>query len=242
MGFIKKLGKKIKSKMRIFLGIHSQKNSSEFIQELRDAGCSIGERVVVFNPASCVIDVQYAHMIEIGNDVQIPFGVAILTHGYDWSVLKGLYGDVLGSAGKVKIGNNVFIGARSTILKGVTIGDNVIIGACSLVNKDIPSNCVATGNPCKVIMTIEEYYEKRKKAQFEEATQVVRLYREKYGKNPPPNVLSEFFFLFTNKVESLDESMQKQLHNLGNYEQSVSKLVEHKPMFSTMEDFFDSIE
>ena len=86
-------------------------------------------------------------------------------------------------------------------------------------------------------MTIEEYYEKRKNAQLKEATEVVRLYREKYGKNPPPNLLSEFFFLFTNRVDALDESMQKQLHNLGNYEQSVSRLVAHKPMFLSMEEF-----
>lgn len=62
----------------------------------------------------------------------------------------------------VSIGNNVFIGVNSTILKGVHIGNNVIIGANSLVNKDIPDNCVAAGNPCKVRMTLEEYYEKKK--------------------------------------------------------------------------------
>jgi acetyltransferase-like isoleucine patch superfamily enzyme len=51
----------------------------------------------------------------------------------------------------VIIGNNVFIGMRCIITKGVTIGDNVVIGACSIVTKDIPSNCVAVGAPCKVI-------------------------------------------------------------------------------------------
>ena len=86
-------------------------------------------------------------MIEIGNNVSITTGVTILTHGYDWSVFKGMYGDVLGSAGRVKIGDNVFIGMHSTILKGVTIGDNVVIGANSLINKDVPDNCVVVGNP-----------------------------------------------------------------------------------------------
>ena len=56
------------------------------------------------------------------------------------------------------IGNNVFIGMKSTILKGVHIGDNVIIGANSLVNKDIPDNCVEAGNPCLVIVGLEEYH------------------------------------------------------------------------------------
>ena len=51
----------------------------------------------------------------------------------------------------VTIGDNVWIGGSVTILPGVTIGDNVTIGAGSVVTKDIPSNVVAVGNPCRVI-------------------------------------------------------------------------------------------
>lgn len=51
----------------------------------------------------------------------------------------------------VKIGNNVWIGMNSIVMRGVTIGDDSIIGANSVVTKDIPSNCIAAGNPCKVI-------------------------------------------------------------------------------------------
>ena len=54
----------------------------------------------------------------------------------------------------VTIGDNVWIGGSVTILPGVTIGDNVTIGAGSVVTKDIPSNSVAVGNPCKVIRTL----------------------------------------------------------------------------------------
>lgn len=54
----------------------------------------------------------------------------------------------------VTIGNNVWIGGSVTILAGVTIGDNVTIGAGSVVTRDIPSNSVAVGNPCRVIRTI----------------------------------------------------------------------------------------
>lgn len=50
----------------------------------------------------------------------------------------------------VTIGNNVWIGGGSIILPGVTIGDNVVIGAGSVVTKDIPSNKIAFGNPCRV--------------------------------------------------------------------------------------------
>ena len=65
--------------------------------------------------------------------------------------------------GPIKIGRNCFIGCRSTILAGVTIGDNVIIGAGSVVNRDIPSNTVAAGVPCKVICTLEDYEKKHEK-------------------------------------------------------------------------------
>ena len=50
----------------------------------------------------------------------------------------------------VIIGNNVWIGGGAIIMPGVTIGDNVVIGAGSVVTKDIPSNKIAFGNPCKI--------------------------------------------------------------------------------------------
>lgn len=56
----------------------------------------------------------------------------------------------------ITIGNNVWIGAGSTILAGVTIGDNTVIGAGSVVTKSIPSDVVAVGVPCKVMRKITE--------------------------------------------------------------------------------------
>ena len=54
----------------------------------------------------------------------------------------------------IKIGNNVWIGAGVQVMPGVIIGDNVVIGGGSVVVKNIPSNSVAVGNPCRVIKTI----------------------------------------------------------------------------------------
>lgn len=56
----------------------------------------------------------------------------------------------------ITVGNNVWIGAGVQVMPGVTIGNNVVIGGGSVVVKDIPSNSVAIGNPCKVIRTITE--------------------------------------------------------------------------------------
>ena len=67
----------------------------------------------------------------------------------------------------VRIGKNCWIGAGAVILPGVIIGDNTVIGAGSVVTKDIPSNVVAVGNPCRVLREISDYdkefyYKKRK--------------------------------------------------------------------------------
>lgn len=70
----------------------------------------------------------------------------------------------------VHIGKNCWIGAGAVILPGITLGDNVVIGAGSVVTKDIPSNTVAVGNPCKILREVSErdreYYFKNRKIQL----------------------------------------------------------------------------
>lgn len=61
----------------------------------------------------------------------------------------------------INVGDNVWIGAGVHVMPGVTIGDNVVIGAGSVVVKDIPSDSVAVGNPCKVIRKITEEDKKK---------------------------------------------------------------------------------
>ena len=61
----------------------------------------------------------------------------------------------LESAKPISIGNSVWIGGGVNVIGGVTIGDNVVIGAGSVVTENIPSNCVAAGNPCRVVKTLE---------------------------------------------------------------------------------------
>ena len=238
MGLITMIKKAIK---KIVFGSKSDSNS--YIKYLRRKGVRIGERVVFFAPMKTEIDITRPWLIEIGNDVQITEGVVILTHGYDWSVLKGKYGTVLGSAGKVSIGNNVFIGMNSTILKGTNIGNNVIIGANSVITKDIPDDTVVAGNPAKVISSLSDYYEKRKKAQYEEAIQLVKEYRQVYGTDPGEDELSEFFWMFDKRVyEEMPSSWKRQMDNVGNREYSCIKLYESKPAFKDMAAFLESIE
>lgn len=72
--------------------------------------------------------------------------------------------------GHIYIEENVFIGARSTILPNVKIGENSIVGAGSIVTSDVPPNVVVAGSPARVLMTIDEYISKRKE-QFDKGYQ-----------------------------------------------------------------------
>lgn len=75
----------------------------------------------------------------------------------------------------IHIGENCWLGAGVIVVPGVTIGGNVVIGASSVVTKDIPSNSVAMGTPCRVVRQIndhdKEYYFKDKKIDWSEMQQ-----------------------------------------------------------------------
>lgn len=95
-----------------------------------------------------------AAKVEFGDNVFVGPGCGFYTaiHPIDINLRnKGLE-----SCKPIKVGNNVWFGGNVTVLPGVTIGDNVTIGAGSVVTKDIPSNTVAFGNPCKVKRQINE--------------------------------------------------------------------------------------
>lgn len=106
--------------------------------------------------------------IYIGDNVMFAPNVTVATAGHP--IDPDLRRDAAQFNIPVKIGSNVWIGANSVILPGVTIGDNTVIGAGSVVTKDIPENVVAFGNPCRVAREIserdKEYYFKNRKIDY----------------------------------------------------------------------------
>ena len=90
------------------------------------------------------------YLVEIGDNVRITSGTTFITHDGAVNVFRGEIGG--GIFGKIKVGNNVFIGTNCIILYNTTIGDNCIVGAGSVIRGQFPDNSVIVGNPAKVIM------------------------------------------------------------------------------------------
>jgi acetyltransferase-like isoleucine patch superfamily enzyme len=99
--------------------------------------CMFTERVLL-NPSEAVT---------IGDDVAMGSDVQVWTHGSFLDVMGGFPA----TFGPVTVGNHVWIPSRSILLPGTTIGDNVVIGIDSLINKSIPSGCLASGVPIKIL-------------------------------------------------------------------------------------------
>ena len=138
--------------------------SPKELEVYKERGLKVGKNCSFISPGPNFGSEPY--LIEIGDNTTVSFDVAFVNHDGGTRVLRNLADNEKEKQtviyGKITIGNNCFIGCRSTILPGVKIGDNSIIGAGSVVNRDVPSNTVAAGVPCRVICTLEEYKEKHK--------------------------------------------------------------------------------
>lgn len=222
--------------------LREKSSSKAFVDYWRGKGVSIGDDTYFYDPQSNCLGLNYPFNLSIGRNVRITHGVTIVDHGYDWCVLKGRYGDVLGNTGQVSIGNNVFIGMNAIILKNVNIGDNVIIGAGSVVTHDIPAASVAAGNPCRVLMPLSKYRDKRIASQLDEALNLFKTYCASHaGEIPPKEIFREYFWLFESpdkngicSCEAFDQTM----HLIdGSFTLSVNLSKYSKPMFDGFEEF-----
>lgn len=217
-----------------------QLTSSELIINLRKQGVIIGENVNFRYPHHTLIDTTRPSLVELGNNLDINDYFTILTHDFGTYVFRNLYHDFVPSSGKVKIGSNIVFGRNVTILKGVTIGNNCIIGIGSLVTKNIPANSVVAGVPAKVICTIEEYYEKRKKECISEALVYGKSISERFNREPQIDDFHEEWTLFLNEQ---DYNKYPQIQRDVNFRlQNIRKsFFKRKHIFESFEDFKNAI-
>jgi acetyltransferase-like isoleucine patch superfamily enzyme len=100
-------------------------------------------------------------LIEIGDNVTLAENVSFINHGGDARVTKRIEKYKDGRFfGRIRIGNNSFIGKGTIILPNVKIGNNCIVGSLSTITHSIPDGSIYAGNPAKFICTIEEYGDK----------------------------------------------------------------------------------
>ncbi|MGP4068861.1 acyltransferase [Halobacillus sp. B29] len=99
-----------------------------------------------------MVDIMFPERIRVGRNTVIGYNTTILAHEYLIDEYR---------LGDVNIGDEVLIGANTTILPGITIGNQAVVSAGTLVHKDVPAGTFVGGNPMKVIYTKEEMDERK---------------------------------------------------------------------------------
>ena len=128
-------------------------------RELDSGSITIGDYVLV-SPGSRI---SASDEITIGDSVMLANGVYITDS--DW---HGIYDRTARDArvAPVHIGDNVWLGDGSTVLKGVTIGENSVVGANAVVTRDVPANVVVAGNPARVVKELDREREMKTRADY----------------------------------------------------------------------------
>ena len=129
---------------------NSKKINEMYNEIYKKSGIIFGSNFKCFSK----LFINEPYLLSFGDNVTISTEVLFLTH--DNSISK-LDADLTDLFGEIKIGNDCFIGARTTILPGVTIGNGVIVAAGSVVTKSVGDNLVVGGVPTKVICSTEEF-------------------------------------------------------------------------------------
>ena len=211
--------------------------SSQYVDYLRSTGCSVGNNVFFQSPQTACIDITRPLLVTIGGNCTILENFLLLTHDNITKCFGNVYHDFLPSSGPVTIGNNVYFARNCTVLKNVTIGDNCIIGFGTVVTKDIPANSVAVGAPARVICTLDEYYEKRKKQSYEEALNLARIIYKKTGKRPTIEQMYEEFPMWMEGEQEDDRLKFSVEFQTAGYHDIWKK--QHKAPFSSFDEFID---
>jgi acetyltransferase-like isoleucine patch superfamily enzyme len=143
-----------------YIDIHLRGNENDFTIEeslyvgrltLFGAGestllCGRGLRII----GNCRIKLPEPSRVTIGPECMFADGVDILTSDFH-PIFDVETGERINKAKDIELGAHVWLGLRTTLLKGARIGANSVIGANAVVSKELPGGCVAVGNPARVI-------------------------------------------------------------------------------------------
>ena len=138
-------------KLRLSPDAHFQTGAACVLDTDTTVECSgvlnIGERVIFGH--HCTIGCK--ERIEIGDDCLLAEMVSIRDHDHNFERLDVPIRTQGATCAPVIIGRDVWLGAKVTVLKGVTIGDGAIVGANAVVTRDIPPRAIAVGIPARVV-------------------------------------------------------------------------------------------
>lgn len=229
--------------LNLFRKMKALTSSERYVSYLKSKGMDIGENTVILAPRHTYFDEGRADFISIGSGGVICKNTSFIAHDYSWSILRKRYGIIAPTGGgAITIGNNVFIGEGTTILRDVKVGDNVIIGAASVVTKDIPSDCVAAGNPASVIMTLEEYKNNRQTQLLSEAKKNAIYLYHKYKTVPNEIKMKNFRVLYMPRTEQFNKQYLSENGCLGDLpEEFIKTLNKQKPIYSSYEEFINAM-
>lgn len=214
-------------------------DNETFVRFLKSKGVVVGDRTTFFSPRNVNIDITRPYLLEIGSGVKITRGVTVLTHDYSYSVLRPVYHDLVNEcAGKTIIEDNVFIGINAIIMPGIKIGKNSIIGSGAVVTKDVPANSVVGGNPARCICSLEQFYEKRKRKQINDAFTQANIIRETYNRDPTIKEMGSFFPLFLPRDKDILKKENIFISLSGDIpEEIMNDFYNSKPEFSSFKEF-----
>lgn len=211
-------------------------SEERLISFLRKKGVLIGSNFKIRGPIrNILIDITRPSLVTIGNNVEVNRNFTLLTHDMVAGLFRTKYSDFLPSSGPVKIGDNVRFGVNCTVLKNVTINDNCFIAAGSVVTKDIPANSIAGGVPARVICSLDDYYNRRKKEVIKEAFVYVNSIIERFNREPVIEDFYEEFPLFVNGTDAEDYPQLPIKHQLREGLEYWQK--NHKAAFNSFDDF-----
>lgn len=228
--------------MKIFSKINrliAYSSKSRYVRYLKSKGMVIGEHTEFLSPIHSEVDLGRAKYITIGDHCVLCSGIRLIAHDYSWKVLEDVYGEELPSGGMpIRIGNNVFVGANSTILGDVEIGDNVIVAAGSTVCKSLPPNTVCAGSPAKVVKSLDSYYEKRKANLVADAKRNAQYIWKHTGRIPSMDEMLNFIVLFMPRTPENIQQYVLCKHRVGGSSEKYAEILKKtEPLYQDYKAF-----